>query len=179
LHDLLISFQILSLMEHFDLLPFGHEKIGSLSESAKRRLIICTYLLSDPLILLFDDPTKDLDALSNYQLIYSLNCYMKRCHRIALISLRCPRSDIYQLMSRITILFYGEVMYSGQTKYMLSYFRQIGFPCPSNENPAVYYLSLATIDRETSQRYRESQDQAIKLVNLFMVSSERDFRNCP
>lgn len=87
-------------------------------------------------------------------------------------------------------------LFAGLTKELPLYFRQIGFPCPASENPAIYYceldlffkgktglffmknwslllqeisVSLATIDRETTERYRETQEQALKLVDLFKV----------
>nr|APA16598.1 ATP-binding cassette sub-family G member 5 [Toxocara canis] len=159
--------RILSLMQEFELLSCGHERIQSLEESARRRLIVCMYLLRDPILVLLDEPTKDMEPLYGYQLMSSLGNYMKRNQRMAIVAMRCPRSDLYQLMTRITILFYGESLYSGYTKQMPLYFRQAGYPCPSNENPAVYYLSLATIDRETSERYHETQQQAIKLIETF------------
>lgn len=61
---------------------------------------------------------------------------------MAIITLRSPRSDIYQLLSQLTLLFYGEIVYSGPTKYMPHYFSQIGYRCPITENPAVYYRNV-------------------------------------
>ncbi|VDK48926.1 unnamed protein product [Anisakis simplex] len=159
--------RVVTLMQDFDLITYGHVKVKSLRKSAKRRLLFCIYLLSDPVLILMDDPTKGIDALCGYQLMSLLNSYMIRYHRMAIVSMRYPRSDIYQLMTRITILFYGQTVYSGYNKQMPYYFRQNGYPCPNNENPAVYYLSLATTDRETSERYNETQNQAIKLIELF------------
>lgn len=34
---------------------------------------------------------------------------------MAIVSMRCPRSDIYQLLDQLTLLFYGEIVYSGST----------------------------------------------------------------
>uniref|UniRef100_A0A915B540 ABC transporter domain-containing protein n=6 Tax=Parascaris univalens TaxID=6257 RepID=A0A915B540_PARUN len=159
--------RILSLLQEFELLAYGHERIEKLNESIRRRIILCMYLLRDPIMILLDEPTKDIDSLSGYQLMSSLNNYMRRNQRMAVVAMRYPRSDLYQLMTQITILFYGETLYSGYTKQMPFYFRQIGYPCPNNENPAVYYLSLATIDRETSERYHETQQQATQLIHVF------------
>uniref|UniRef100_F1KYZ6 ATP-binding cassette sub-family G member 5 n=1 Tax=Ascaris suum TaxID=6253 RepID=F1KYZ6_ASCSU len=159
--------RILSLMQEFEILSYGHERIENLNESIRRRLILCMYLLRDPIMVLLDEPTKDIDSLSGYQLMSSLNNYMRHNQRMAIVAMRYPRSDLYQLMTRITILFYGETLYSGYTKQMPFYFRQVGYPCPNNENPAVYYLSLATIDRETSERYHETQQQATQLIHMF------------
>ncbi|TMS35298.1 hypothetical protein L596_002729 [Steinernema carpocapsae] len=151
--------RVLLLMQEFDLLPYSEEKIGSLSESARRRFIIALHLIRDPLLIVVDDIIRDLEALSGYQLMYALNNYVRRTNRLAMVSMRAPRSDIYQLLSRMTMLFYGEMVYSGATKKMPLYFNQIGFPCPVCENPSVYY--------QTSERYLETQEQAHKLVHIY------------
>lgn len=61
-----------------------------------------------------DEPTDGINALCSYQLIYSLSLYIKRTGTIAIVAIRVPRSDLYQLFTRITILFYGETIYSGK-----------------------------------------------------------------
>lgn len=33
---------------------------------------------------------------------------------MAIITMKFPRSDIYQLLAQLTLLFYGEVVYSGK-----------------------------------------------------------------
>uniref|UniRef100_A0A1I7YQL3 ABC transporter domain-containing protein n=1 Tax=Steinernema glaseri TaxID=37863 RepID=A0A1I7YQL3_9BILA len=104
--------RVLLLMQEFDLLPYSQEKIGNLSESARRRLIIAMHLIRDPVLVVVDDIIRDLEALSAYQLMYALNNYMRRTNRIAIVSMRVPRSDIYQLLSRMTMIFYGEMIYS-------------------------------------------------------------------
>ncbi|PAV62460.1 hypothetical protein WR25_08582 [Diploscapter pachys] len=118
-------------------------------------------------MLLLDDPIRDLEPLASFQLMTCLFEYAKRYDRIIVVSMRAPRSDINQLLTKMTMLFYGEVAYSGSTKSLPSYFNDIGFPCPINENPVVYYLSLLTVDRESGERFQESQEQADKLVEKF------------
>lgn len=93
-------------------------------------------------LVVIDDPIRDLDALSAYQFMTSLQAHVRKHARMAVVSMKCPRSDIYQLLTQVTLLFYGEVMYSGPTKQMPSYFSQLGYRCPINENPAVYYRKI-------------------------------------
>lgn len=117
-------------------------------------------------LVVIDDPIRDLDALSAYQLMTSLQEHAKRHDRIVIVSMRCPRSDIYQLLTQITLLFYGEVMYSGPTKQMPHYFSQMGYRCPSNENPAVYYCKMipTPIDvLKTSKIFKKKSSLQIKI----------------
>uniref|UniRef100_A0AC34RQU1 ABC transporter domain-containing protein n=1 Tax=Panagrolaimus sp. JU765 TaxID=591449 RepID=A0AC34RQU1_9BILA len=154
-------------MQHFDLGPIAEKIVNNLSKSEFRRLLIAMHLIRDPILIIIDDLLKDLDALSAFQVMSSLQDYCKKQARMALVSMRCPRSDIYQLLTQVTLMFYGEVIYSGLTKQMPHYFNNIGFKCPTSENPAVYYLSLASVDRETPESYAETQMKAMKLVEIF------------
>uniref|UniRef100_A0A5S6PJ25 ABC transporter domain-containing protein n=1 Tax=Brugia malayi TaxID=6279 RepID=A0A5S6PJ25_BRUMA len=167
LNDQEITERINLLLQEFDLITYQNILICDLNESARKRLLLCMRLISNPILIILDEPTTCIDALSNYQLMYALSTYVKRTGTMAIIATRTLRSDLYQLLSRVTILFYGETIYSGATQQLPLYFNHIGFPCPINENPATYYLSLVMIDRETTERYRETQEQALKLIDLF------------
>uniref|UniRef100_A0A914C1T2 ABC transporter domain-containing protein n=1 Tax=Acrobeloides nanus TaxID=290746 RepID=A0A914C1T2_9BILA len=169
-----IGHRTAALMQQFDLVTLKHEKVGQLHESALRRLILVLHLVRDPVLIVIDEPVRDLDSLSAYQFMTSLQNHVRKHARMAIVSMRCPRSDIYQLLNQITLLFYGEVMYSGTTKQMPHYFSQLGYRCPIHENPAVYYLSLATVDRETPESYAESRTNAMKLVDHF----RKNLENC-
>jgi hypothetical protein len=52
---------------------------------------------------------------------------------------------------------------------MLDYFSKIGFPCPEVENPLMYYLCLATVDRRSHERFIESNNQIGLLVEKFKM----------
>ncbi|CAG9532052.1 unnamed protein product [Cercopithifilaria johnstoni] len=169
LNDREIEEKINSLLQEFDLIAYHNVLIGDLNEAARRRLILCMSLINDPILIILDEPSDGISALCNYQLMYSLSLYIRKIGAMVIVATRIPRSDFYQLFNRITILFYGEIIYSGTTKELPLYFYQMGFPCPINESPAIYYLSLATTDRETTKRYRETQEQALKLIDLFKV----------
>ena len=130
-------------MSQFDLTPHAERAVGALSASARRRLVLTLHLVKDPVLVLVDDALADGDALSNYQLLAALREHVRRHARMALVAMRCPRSDVFQLLDQLTLLFHGEVVYTGAARYMPHYFGQIGYRCPSTENPAVYYRERA------------------------------------
>ncbi|VBB28538.1 unnamed protein product [Acanthocheilonema viteae] len=151
-----IKERINSLLREFDLVVYHDILIGDLNEAARRRLLLCMRLINDPILIILDEPSDGINALCNYQLMNSLSLYIRRTGAMVIVAVRLPRSNLYQLFDRITILFYGEIIYSGTTKELPLYFRQI--------------VSLATTDRETTERYRKTQEQALKLIDLFKSS---------
>ncbi|EYC45030.1 hypothetical protein Y032_0441g1512 [Ancylostoma ceylanicum] len=107
-----------TLMRAFDLLGYGHEKLQNLSKSARRRAAVAIALVKDPLLLVVEDPFRELDPIASYQLMYCLRNYAAERSRIVLTTIGRPRSDICQIISRITVLFHGEVMYSEYRVYL-------------------------------------------------------------
>ena len=91
------------LLEFADLLRFRNRTVRHLSGGMKRKLMICRGLLTDPEIMLLDEPTAGMDALSRRQMwallrqindrdltIVLTTHYMEEaenlCERIALIN---------------------------------------------------------------------------------------------
>ena len=126
-------------------------------------------LARDPVVLLLEEPTWELDPLNTYFIISILSNHAKKYNRIVMITMEKPRSDIFPFLDRVTYLCLGDVVYTGATRMMLDYFRSIGFPCPELENPLMYYLCLSTVDRRSRERFIESNNQISALVEKFKV----------
>ena len=117
----------------------ANHSVESLTKAEYRRLMIGVQLVRDPVVLLLDEPTWDLDPLNTYFIISILANHAKKYNRIVMITMEKPRSDIFPFLDRVTYLCLGDVVYTGATRMMLDYFRSIGFPCPELENPLMYY----------------------------------------
>ncbi|KAE9414923.1 hypothetical protein Angca_005369, partial [Angiostrongylus cantonensis] len=152
------------LMREFDLLEYCDEKLKDLSADVRRRALIAVALVKDPVLLVAEDPCHGLEPIACFHLMQCLHSYAAENNRIVLTSLMSPRSDICEMISGLTILFRGRVFYSGHIKNLPNYFRRVGLVCPDNENPAMYYLSKATINCKTPQTYEETQIRAMQLV---------------
>lgn len=141
----------------------------NLNKSEYRRLMIGIQLIKDPVVLLLDEPTWDLDPLNTYLIISILSNVAKKYDTAVVLTMEKPRSDVFPFLERVLYLCLGEVVYTGGTRQMLEYFNAIGFPCPQLENPLMYYLCLSTVDRRSRERFIESNHQIAALVEKFKV----------
>ncbi|CAG9840597.1 unnamed protein product [Diabrotica balteata] len=141
--------------------------VEDLTKSEYRRLMIGVQLIKNPVVLLLDEPTWDLDPLNTYLIISILSNAAKKYGTAIILTMEKPRSDVFPFLDRVLYLCLGDVVYTGGTKQMLEYFNVIGFPCPQLENPLMYYLCLSTVDRRSRERFVESNYQIAALVEKF------------
>ncbi|XP_077287878.1 ATP-binding cassette sub-family G member 5 [Arctopsyche grandis] len=143
--------------------------VENLSKSEYRRLMIGVQLIRDPVILLLDEPTWDLDPLNTYLVVSILSNAAKKYGAAIILTMEKPRSDVFPFLDRVVYLCLGDVVYAGPTRTLLDYFGSIGFPCPQLENPLMYYLCLSTVDRRSRERFIESNHQIAALVEKFKM----------
>ncbi|KAG0632817.1 P-loop containing nucleoside triphosphate hydrolase protein [Tuber brumale] len=131
----------------------AHTRIGDnenkgCSGGEKRRVSIGVQLLSNPSVLFLDEPTTGLDATSAYQVVRTLK-NLARKGRTVITTIHQPRSEIWGLFDRITLLTKGKPMYSGKRDRALSYFASLGYHIPEHVNPADFLIDLSAIDCRT------------------------------
>lgn len=161
--------RIKQVMSDVAMSPVSHVRVERLNVSERKRMAIALQLIRDPLLLVLDDPTADLDPLNAYFVVSILSNHAKKYGRLVLLTMDKPRSDIFPFLDRVTYLCLGDVVYTGSTRLMMDYFRSIGFPCPELENPLMYYLCLSTVDRRSRDRFIESSAQIAALVDKFKL----------
>lgn len=99
--------KVFSLLEEFNLTHLADELIGTLSSGERKRANICAELLTEPPLLLLDEPTSDLDPDAERQVMQSLRRRAKEKQQAILIvshtlnSLDCCHRVIFMGNSRI------------------------------------------------------------------------------
>ncbi|XP_023936888.1 ATP-binding cassette sub-family G member 5 [Bicyclus anynana] len=166
------SSKVKQVMADLALSQVAHKCVTSLTKSEYRRLVIGVQLIRDPIVLLLDEPTWDLDPLNTYLVVSILSNAAKKYGTTIILTMEKPRSDVFPFLDRVVYLCLGDVVYAGPTRNLLDYFASIGFPCPQLENPLMYYLCLSTVDRRSRERFIESNQQIAALVEKFKLEGQ-------
>lgn len=133
-------------------LNLGHvvdARIGSngqnrgISGGERRRVSIGMELVTSPQILFLDEPTSGLDsssANSVVQLVKELASH----GRIVVLSIHQPSAKSFLQLDQVMLLAKGKMLYHGPPAASKSYFQDLGFICPENENIADFILDIAS-----------------------------------
>ena len=92
-----------------------------------------------------DEPTSGLDSFMAANLVSYLN-KMAVAGRTIICTIHQPASEVFNLFKNLLLMADGRVAYMGDLQGALNYFDKLGLKCPSNYNPADFYVhELAVI----------------------------------
>ena len=158
------------VIEELGLINVKTAKIGSatrrgISGGERRRCAIGVEFVVDPMLLMLDEPTSGLDSFIAFNIIDSLKTLAREQKRAVLMTIHQPRETIVALFDKILLLSKGHCVFYGSMEEGLSYFQEIGFPCPENTNPCNHFIDLITIDLRTDAKQQSSEERINKLID--------------
>lgn len=133
------------------------------SGGEKRRVSIGVQLLANPSVLFLDEPTTGLDSTSAFQVVRTLK-NLARKGRTIITTIHQPRSEIWGLFDRITLLSKGKPLYSGKVSKVLQHFAELGHSFPEHVNPADFLIDLSATDYRTPEGEEISKARIASLV---------------
>ncbi|KAI5746089.1 hypothetical protein M8J76_017161 [Diaphorina citri] len=153
-----------SLLIELGLMNSQHTRIGSssitqkvvLSGGERKRLSFATELLTDPALLLCDEPTTGLDSFSASKLIRMMRELTSQRKKTVLCTIHQPSSELIDMFDKIILLADSRTAFIGSKDAALAFLESQGYPCPYGYNPADFLIkSLAvTTNDELSSRRR-------------------------
>ncbi|KAG8839536.1 hypothetical protein FRC18_010315 [Serendipita sp. 400] len=149
---------------------FGGLRKG-ISGGERRRLSIACILVSLPSVIILDEPTSGLDAFTAYQLLLTLSELAKR-NRTVILSLHQPRSDAFNLFTRLLVLSKGSVVYSGLTKKCLPWFSRLGLDPEQGVNPLDFLIDISSMEVGDESKRDASKSRVERLVNAWRDDGE-------
>ncbi|CAO2830154.1 unnamed protein product [Amaranthus hypochondriacus] len=149
----------------------GDAKVRGISGGEKKRLSLACELIASPSVIFADEPTTGLDAFQAEKVMETLSQLAQDGHTV-ICSIHQPRGSIYYKFDDIILLAEGSLVYSGLARdEPLSYFANLGYPCPDHVNPAEFLADLISIDYSSSESINRSQKKINGLVEAFSQST--------
>ena len=111
--DLELKRRIDAVVERLDIGSFADQRAESLSSGQKQKVAIARAIVHDPEVLMFDEPTSNLDVLASRE-VREFMVESKGRGKCVIFSTHVMH-DAERLCDRITILHQGQVVASGPT----------------------------------------------------------------
>ncbi|XP_047528945.1 protein brown-like isoform X2 [Vanessa atalanta] len=134
-----------SLIHEFKLETLKHSPISSLSGGERRLLSLATSLLSNPQILICDEPTTGLDSY-NAALVVGVLKALSMSGKIVICSVHQPSSDLFKDFNSISLMAEGKLLFHGTQEDCKKTFERLNLRCPQNYNPAEFYIKAVSMD---------------------------------
>ncbi|KAF1931515.1 P-loop containing nucleoside triphosphate hydrolase protein [Didymella exigua CBS 183.55] len=145
----------------------GNDLVKGISGGEKRRVTIAVQILTEPRILLLDEPLSGLDAFTALSI---MDVLLSLAHegRTLIVTIHQPRTDLFDQFGNIMLLARGgHPVFAGPASQMLPHFAAQGYDCPLHVNPADFALDLITVDLQHLEREEASREKVRKLVEAW------------
>ena len=103
------------VLEVVDLQNTGTKQVGLFSSGMKQRLLVARALLSDPVVLLLDEPTRSLDPVSARNLRHFLRDRINQEQGCTILLATHDAEEVRELCPRVGILEEGRLVVEGRT----------------------------------------------------------------
>ncbi len=170
---------VTALMEALGLAKLKRRKVGNsashngLSGGEKRRLSLALELISAPKLFLADEPSSGLDSTMSKRVISLIKKLVQQRNIPCIVSLHQPPSSIFKMLDSLILLGPGGyVCYQGKASEAVSYFADLGFPCPEQTNPAEFLLDLVSVDSEDANQASKDELRISGLAKSFSESQQ-------
>ena len=161
------------------------DKIGTLSFGAKIKLSIVLALSWRPRLLVLDEPTVGLDAISRQQVFAELLAAVRDEHRAVLISSHAI-TDVERIADHVGMIKNGQLVFEGSTGDVIERYRIVDFVATADtgldQQPGVVVQrreqdrwrvlidrSVTSIERLTGRGARAVSDAPVSLEELFVA----------
>ncbi|XP_067138566.1 protein white [Centruroides vittatus] len=133
-------------------------RIKGISGGEMKRLSFASEILTNPSLLFCDEPTSGLDTFMALSIISILR-EMAAAGCTIVCSIHQPSSEVYALFDQVLFLANGQVAFMGSASRALDFFSDLGLQCPTNFNPADFFISELSIlpDQEEYSKKRIQQ----------------------
>lgn len=141
-------------------------RIKGLSGGERKRLSFASEALTDPMLLLCDEPTSGLDSFMAHNVLLVLKRLAQKGKTI-ILTIHQPSSEIFSLFDKLLLVAEGRIAFLGAPVDASRFFTSLNAPCPTNYNPADFYVEMLAI---VPGKEDESRLKVRKICDAYAVS---------
>ncbi|XP_022225918.2 protein white [Drosophila obscura] len=141
-------------------------RVKGLSGGERKRLAFASEALTDPPLLICDEPTSGLDSFTAHSVVQVLKKLSQK-GKTVILTIHQPSSELFELFDKILLMAEGRVAFLGTPSEAVDFFSYVGAQCPTNYNPADFYVQVLAV---VPGREAESRDRIAKICDNFAVS---------
>lgn len=153
----------------------GNEIYRGISGGERKRTNIGIELLSGASLIFLDEPTSGLDAFQALNVMDSL-WTLASTGRTVISTVHQPRSSIFKMFDILLLLSEGKCIYYGTAKDATNFFSSAFFPCPTEFNPADFFLDIISMDYRSKTAEEESRKRIDLLAGKFQLEDNASKR---
>ncbi|XP_017152845.1 protein white isoform X1 [Drosophila miranda] len=141
-------------------------RVKGLSGGERKRLAFASEALTDPPLLICDEPTSGLDSFTAHSVVQVLKKLSQK-GKTVILTIHQPSSELFELFDKILLMAEGRVAFLGTPSEAVDFFSYVGAQCPTNYNPADFYVQVLAV---VPGREAESRERIAKICDNFAVS---------
>ena len=149
----------------------GDKKTRGISGGEKKRLSIGLELLSDPAVIIADEPTTGLDSFQAEKVMRVLQGLAKEKGITVICTIHQPKSSIFALFDDVVLLSEGCTVFGGSVTDAEAHFAKAGLTCPSNVNLAEHLLDIVSVNYDSEETEAKSHQQISNLVQAYSTTA--------
>nr|XP_022337318.1 ABC transporter G family member 22-like [Crassostrea virginica]XP_022337410.1 ABC transporter G family member 22-like [Crassostrea virginica] len=157
----------------------GGDMMPGLSGGERKRANIACEIMTDPIIILLDEPLTGLDASTAYSFIQMLKTYAATHDKIVITTVHQPSSKLFFSFDSLLLMCEGQNAYFGETNKMVEYFDSVGVTIAEGFNPADFILEEMKSSIDTKEKVLEAAREARQKKDWPLRNKSSNFYNDP
>lgn len=115
--------RVAAILETFRIASLGRRRPSEISGGERQRVALARALVTDPCVLLLDEPLAALDAVTKSKIVEDLRAW-NQAHRIPIFYVTHSRDEVFALGERVLVLESGRIIARGTPHEVMTAPRQ-------------------------------------------------------